>query len=367
MPAKQKKKIRGLYQNPPDSGIWWVQWFDGAGKRHREKAGTKSAALKLRAKRITDRLESRKIPETLKHTSDVKFSELCKDAIANAEHENGESAVGNLQGVINTLTSDFGDRIASSITSQELLAWLRTQAKKRKWADGTYNHYLIQLCVIFRVGQENGKMKENPARAIKRKTLTNDRPRYLHKDEEVRLEAVLNTRWPQHWEAYCFARNTGLRAAAQFGLKWMQIDLERRTLTLPPRRNSKYKKNRVLPLNSVAYGILVDRKKRNPGAKLVFSEYHDGPEYLSIPANWFPEIVEAAQIEDFTWHSLRHDFASQLVMKNVPLPTVQKLMCHASIKQTAIYADLAPEHLAASTEVLVVGEKPTATRTATGV
>ena len=45
------KKLRGIYERIPGSQIWWVQWFDGAGNRHREKAGTKAAAIKLQAKR----------------------------------------------------------------------------------------------------------------------------------------------------------------------------------------------------------------------------------------------------------------------------------------------------------------------------
>ena len=70
---------------------------------------------------------------------------------------------------------------------------------------------------------------------------------------------TIQTRWPQHWDAYLFARYTGLRATAQFKLKWTQIDLERRTLTLPPRRNSKYRENRVLPLNSITFEVLQRR------------------------------------------------------------------------------------------------------------
>ncbi len=344
---------RGVFERPEGSGIWWVQWFDVNGNRRREKAGTKAAAIKLKAKRTTDKLEARKIPETLRHTADVRFSELCSDAQDHAAHENGDSAQSNLRGVINALLPNFGGRPAPSITSQELLTWLRVQAKKREWSDGTYNHYLVQLCVIYQVGQDAGKITVNPARSLKRRTLTNDKPRYLRLDEASRLEQVLQERWPEHWDAYLFARYTGLRATAQFKLRWSQIDMDRRTLTLPPRRNSKYRKNRVLPLNSTAFSVLQRRwTARSAGSSLVFAEYHNGPEYLSTPAYWFPEIVEAAGVEEFTWHSLRHDFASQLVMKGVDLPSVQKLMCHASIKQTAIYADLAPEHLAASVECL---------------
>jgi hypothetical protein len=61
------KKVRSLYEQPAKSNIWGVQWFDNAGRRHREKAGTKAAAIKLKAKRTTDKLEARKIPETLKY------------------------------------------------------------------------------------------------------------------------------------------------------------------------------------------------------------------------------------------------------------------------------------------------------------
>jgi site-specific recombinase XerD len=129
--------------------------------------------------------------------------------------------------VINALTPDFGDRLASSITAQELLNWLRHEAKKRKWSDGTYNHYVVQLCVIYRIGQEAGKVSVNPARGIKRRTLTNDKPRYLRVDEVFRLETTIQTRWPEHEDAYLFARHTGLRAAAQFNLRWPQIDMER--------------------------------------------------------------------------------------------------------------------------------------------
>jgi len=156
---------------------------------------------------------------------------------------------------------------------------------------------------------------------LKKKPLTDSRPRYLTPEEAARLEAAIRNGWPEHLAPYLFARHTGLRASAQFHLKWVQVDMVRRTITLPPRRNSKYRKNRILPLNAVAFSALMEMQGRSKSA-LVFDEYHRR-EYLTKPANWFPEIVKAAGITDFTWHSLRHDFASQLVMKNQNLKTVQ--------------------------------------------
>jgi site-specific recombinase XerD len=45
------------------------------------------------------------------------------------------------------------------------------------------------------------------------------------------------------------------------------------------------------------------------------------------------------------FHSLRHTFASWLIMEGTPLFTVSKLLGHGDIGMTMRYAHLAPDHL----------------------
>jgi len=52
--------------------------------------------------------------------------------------------------------------------------------------------------------------------------------------------------------------------------------------------------------------------------------------------------AKAAGLRTIGWHTLRHTFASHLVMRRVPLAAVQKLLGHASIKTTMRYAHLSP-------------------------
>jgi hypothetical protein len=44
------KSVRGVYEHPARSGVWWIHYYAN-GKRHREKAGRKSDAIALYQKR----------------------------------------------------------------------------------------------------------------------------------------------------------------------------------------------------------------------------------------------------------------------------------------------------------------------------
>ena len=79
----------------------------------------------------------------------------------------------------------------------------------------------------------------------------------------------------------------------------------------------------------------------------------------------FQPALKLAGIEGVVWHTLRHSFASRLVMAGVDLRTVQTLMGHKSIEMTLRYSHLSPGHLHRAVELLVkdrpqqVGGRPT--------
>jgi integrase len=82
----------------------------------------------------------------------------------------------------------------------------------------------------------------------------------------------------------------------------------------------------------------------------VFCNRHGRP-YRSYRTA-FESAVRKAGIEDFTFHDLRHTFASRLVMAGVDLPTVKELLGHKDITMTLRYAHLSSDHKQAAVRKL---------------
>ena len=66
MAKKEAKKVRGIYEKFPGSGVWWIRYAGPDGRIRREKIGLKAAAFTLYRKRKTEVLQGKKLPETRK-------------------------------------------------------------------------------------------------------------------------------------------------------------------------------------------------------------------------------------------------------------------------------------------------------------
>lgn len=169
--------------------------------------------------------------------------------------------------------------------------------------------------------------------------------RYLSVEERKRLMKTIEDREDHIKPMVILSLNTGIRQGTLFALKWEDINFTERTITL---RASivKAMKHSVIPVNGAAIDALlvwqeVLRRKKIT-SDLVFPSPQGGGEMDNVKKAWAATLKEA-EIESFRWHDMRHDFASQLVMKGVDLNTVRELLGHGDIKMTLKYAHLAPE------------------------
>lgn len=136
--------------------------------------------------------------------------------------------------------------------------------------------------------------------------------------------------------------NTGMRQGELFSLAWESVDLNLKTITVLA-SHSKGNTTRTIPLNNEALAVLTAIKP-DPAMGLVFKSPVTGERFNNVKKAW-AEVTKAAGLTGLRWHDLRHDFASQLVLRSVPLFTVQKLLGHANSRMTQRYAKLAPSAL----------------------
>jgi integrase len=183
---------------------------------------------------------------------------------------------------------------------------------------------------------------------VKTRTENNGRIRFLSKEEETRLRQQIVEKHSEHLPEFDVALHTGMRRSEQYGLAWDCVDFEKRILTIP---RSKHGGTRNVFLNDTALAALqVVWKFSNGGGKVFTNGYTSESTYGA--RGWFENSVKAAKVKNFTWHCLRHTFASNLVMKGVDIRTVQELMGHKTIQMTLRYAHLAPQHQLAAVQRL---------------
>lgn len=188
----------------------------------------------------------------------------------------------------------------------------------------------------------------NPVITVKRKLLRKKkaRVRFLIKEQyEVLLEQCT---FQQLREMITFAVETGLRLEEQLSLQWSQIDHKRHEVRLT---NTKSKLPRQVPLSERAAAQLSAQPKR-PGCPYIFTTVEGARYAWNVKGSpcfrkaW-EGALRRAKIEEFTWHDLRHTFASWAIKgwhdwqdEKMPIADLSKWLGHQSLQMTMRYAHL---------------------------
>lgn len=95
-------------------------------------------------------------------------------------------------------------------------------------------------------------------------------------------------------------------------------------------------------MNDVLHATLEEVRINSKAMGHVFLNRNGNP-YRSFRTA-FERAIRISEISNCVFHSLRHTFASRLVMAGVDLPTVKELMGHKNISMTLRYSHLSSDH-----------------------
>ena len=178
-------------------------------------------------------------------------------------------------------------------------------------------------------------------RNIKRLRWPRGRTRFLTQEERQRLLTACTESDTRYlYPLVVLALSTGARQMELLTLTWSQVDFEQKVLRLLDTKNGTA---RVLPMTGRALELMRDHfRVRCADTTLVFPG-KSGRTPVRLRTAW-ETAVRRAGLTDFTFHDLRHTFASYLAMQGASLRKIADALGHKTLAMVMRYSHLTEAH-----------------------
>ncbi|KZN58410.1 recombinase [Pseudoalteromonas luteoviolacea CPMOR-2] len=222
--------------------------------------------------------------------------------------------------------------IAQNLSANDYSQW-RGKRLKNGISPKTANNELTLLKSVFnKLIELNDIAYENPvAKVTKIKIQETELAFLTDEDIEKLFEAIKGARHPNLEIVTKICLSTGARISEACGLHGSHViksgDSYRLTFF-----KTKGKKNRTIPIKKSLYDEIPK---------------HTGPLFTDC-RKAFERAIDRADIilpKGQCTHVMRHTFASHFMMNGGNILVLQKILGHAKIEQTMVYAHFAPSHL----------------------
>ncbi|WP_425417163.1 site-specific integrase [Oricola indica] len=184
---------------------------------------------------------------------------------------------------------------------------------------------------MFEVARDEWHLpiRENPLDKVKLKATDNKRERRLREGEYEKLLEVARTRKnPWIERVITFAIETAMRRGEILNLKWDQVDLKRRCVTILESKNGY---SRTIPLTRVAYAVLQQSCEQYDRSGYVF------PLTANALKMAWGRILKQAAITDLHFHDLRHEAISRFFEIGLTVPEVASISGHRNSAMLSRY------------------------------
>ena len=338
------------------SGRWRIRWTDYSGKRRSMTCTTWNEAQQTlrRVKVETDAIRAgvAQPPQQVRSFDDLVAYWRAHRLIHKRNPRKDESILR-----CHLLPSFSG----WPLETVDVAAIDRFMAQRTHLAAKTVHNHVTLLLTMLNCAVDLGWLKQAPKVRKPRVHLFSKDYRYLRDDDEVRrLLAAARDEGADTHALYATAIYTGMRQGELAGLRWSDVDLERRLITVQRSFKGPTKGGdvRYVPVLDALLPTLRQWRLMSGRCTLVFPNERGCMHQPS--ARIFQErlhrVLDAAgfarppqgdrAVHYVHFHGLRHTFASHWVMKGGDLFKLQKLLGHKSVQMTMRYAHLQPSAFA---------------------
>ncbi len=276
---------------------------------------------------------------------EIRLSTFAKEYETYSRSVHTRKTVDTYQTAFRELIRIAGDPPMKSISIREIEQFL--SFKKVEASEWTARKYYTALSSAFEKAVQWKYVKANPFREIPKPKVREVLPAYFtESDFRLFLSAVNDGDFA---ELCTTAILSGMRLGELINLRWRDLDFAAKTILIQNHEDftTKSKRSRVVPLSEELLKLLVDRRNNiRSESELVFPNKFGRRLSETVVGRKFKVAVRAAGLNDrLHFHSLRHSFASALVVSGVSLYAVAKLLGHSQSKTSEIYSHLLPGQL----------------------
>ncbi|MCL4550116.1 MAG: tyrosine-type recombinase/integrase [Bacteroidetes bacterium] len=296
-------------------------------------------------------------------TKEVVTLRVFRDEYLNyVQHSKSKSYLISVRLAFNHLINFFGEqRTIQSLQQKDIENFTNALQQKVKSVShtvsrgGGYIVYYRNLKAAFNKANDWGYVKENYFSKVKLPKRQKLAPVFINSDQLSAISKQIKNEIVR--DVVVFAFYTGMRLDEIVNLRWKNVDLKNRIITVGDESfTTKGRNQRYIPISEEAEKAIENvelrmqnEKKNNimsintivPAQNFVFCK-EDGTKFTG---NYFSRRFKKACIaagldKAIHFHSLRHSFASNLAQKGVPLYTIKELLGHSSVSTTEIYSHL---------------------------
>jgi integrase len=248
----------------------------------------------------------------------------------------------------NWFSEPLSARPINNITPDDLQAVIdNAQKSGRSPTTAKYMKAFARQMFNFAINRNLG-IKNNPASKIFIPSFDNRRIRFLTMDEIKQILANLKPKSQLMHDMTLLSMLTGAREGEIFSMRWENINFNTKLITLVDTKNNN--KTRHIPMTEEVEELLQTLKQKDSQGLVFKTKEGNQIQYLS---KTFSRAIEELGLnkgitdkrQKVVFHTLRHSYASWLMMEGADLFVVKELMGHSTTTMTERYSHLSPEHL----------------------
>lgn len=268
----------------------------------------------------------------------------------------------------------IGKKRVTSIRMEQIQTIYNSMANSN-YAEGTIKLVGVILYGMFKQAVKSELINRNPvAMATIPKAKERKERVVLTAEQQKQFQTYAKT-WSEYFRIFLLALCTGMRNGEVRGLFWSDIDFENRVIYVtgtlkyvkgighykgtPKTKTSK----RDIPMLGVCYDLLLEQRQNQEEQKNLLGEWWEplkGLENLVFTSNdgkpvsrekvtaELNKIIKKmhddyVNIPQFTFHSLRHTFATRGLEQGISLKIMQTILGHTTLAMTSdLYSHVLP-------------------------